>query len=211
MLYIRGVFIFRIPWYCCRMEKRHIITICGGLGSGKSTTAKRVAQALSFEHFSGGDFMRKIASQKGISLAELSSIAEGDPEVDKEIDRSQKEFMDANDNFVIDSRLGWYWAPNSFKVFLSVDPRISAERVFADLQAKKSERNEEVSGVLETIDELQKKQAERLESERLRYKEYYGIENHFDPKNFDLVIDTAQNDIPTVERLIIEGYKKWLA
>jgi cytidylate kinase len=155
--------------------------------------------------------MRKIANEKGISLAELSSIAEGDPEVDKEIDRSQKEFMDANDNFVIDSRLGWYWAPNSFKVFLSVDPRISAERVFADLQAKKSERNEEVSGVLETIDELQKKQAERLESERLRYKEYYGIENHFDPKNFDLVIDTAQNDIPTVERLIIEGYKKWLA
>jgi cytidylate kinase len=211
MVYIRGVFIFRIPWYCCRMEKRHIITICGGLGSGKSTAAKRVARALSFEHFSGGDFMRKIASQKGISLAELSSIAEGDPEVDKEIDRSQKEFMDANDNFVIDSRLGWYWAPNSFKVFLSVDPRISAERVFADLQAKKSERNEEVSGVLETIEDLQKKQAERLESERLRYKEYYGIENHFDPKNFDLVIDTAQNDIPTVERLIIEGYKKWLA
>ena len=193
------------------MEKRHIITICGGLGSGKSTAAKRVATALGFDHFSGGDFMRKIASEKGISLAELSTIAENDPAVDKEIDRSQKEFMDSHDNFVIDSRLGWYWAPSSFKVFLTVDPRVSAERVFADLQAKKAERSEEVSGELETIEALQEKQAERLESERLRYKEYYGIENHFDSKNFDLVIDTAQNDIPTVERLIIEGYNQWLA
>ena len=206
-----GFFIFSIPWYSGAMQKRHIITICGGLGSGKSTAAKRVAQVLSFNHFSGGDFMRKIASEKGISLAELSSIAENDPEVDKEIDRSQKEFMDTNDNFVIDSRLGWYWAPASFKVFLNVDPQISAERVFADLQAKKLERKEEVTGSLETIEDLQKKQSERLESERLRYKEYYGIENHFDPAHFDLVIDTAQNDIPTVERLIIEGYKKWLA
>ena len=202
---------YPVLWYCGTMQKRHIITICGVLGSGKSTSAKRVAQALSFTHFSGGDFMRALASKKGISIGELNTIAENDAEVDKEIDRSQKEFMDANDNFVIDSRLGWYWAPDSFKVFLTVDPRISAERVFADLQAKKAERSEEVSGVLETIEDLQKKQAERLESERLRYKEYYGIENHFDPKNFDLVIDTAHNDIPTVERLIIEGYKKWLA
>ncbi len=192
------------------MQKRHIITICGALGSGKSTAAKRVATTLAYNHFSGGDFMRAMAAEKGMSLSELGDIAKVDMSVDKEIDHRQKEFMDTHDNFVIDSRLGWYWAPDSFKVFLTVDPSISAERVFADLQAKRSERKEEVSGEIESIESLQKKQAERLESERLRYKEYYGIENHFDTKHFDLVIDTALHDIPAVEDLIIEEYKKWI-
>jgi hypothetical protein len=27
--------------------------------------------------------------------------------------------------------------------------------------------------------------------------------------HFDLVIDTKENDIPAVERLIIEGYEAW--
>lgn len=191
------------------MEKRHIITICGVLGSGKSTAAKRVASVLGYEHFSGGDFMRAMAKDKGISLAELSMLAETDPEIDKEIDRRQKEFMDSHDNFVIDSRLGWYWAPDSFKVFLTVDPDISASRVFADLSAKKAERAEEVMGELPTIEALKEKQAARLESERQRYEDYYGIKDHFDPSHFDLVVDTALHDIPTVERLILESYDQW--
>lgn len=191
------------------MQKRNIITICGVLGSGKSTAAKRVAQALGYPHYSGGDFMRQMAKDRGISLVELSRLAETDPEIDKEIDRVQKEFMDTHDNFVIDSRLGWYWAQDSFKVFLSLDADTSAERVLADINAKKAERKEEVSDVEVTLESLKQKQSERYASERARYKDYYGIENHFDPSHFDLVIDTKVNDIPSVEKLIIDGYTAW--
>jgi predicted cytidylate kinase len=189
------------------MQKRNIITICGFLGSGKSTAAKRVAAALDYPHFSGGDFMRKLAEVRGVSLAELGALAENDPEIDKEIDRMQKEFMDTHDNFVIDSRLGWYWAQDSFKVFLSLDSQTAAARVFADMH--KNARHGEVAQVPESVDEVEARLLERLASERARYKEYYGIENHFDPSHFDLVIDTKENDIPAVERLIIEGYEAW--
>jgi CMP/dCMP kinase len=191
------------------MAKRNIITICGVLGSGKSTTAKRVASTLGYAHYSGGDFMRAMATERGITLAELNVLAETDPAIDKEIDRKQKEFMDTNDNFVIDSRLGWFWAEDSFKVFLTLPVSSAAERVFADMQAKKAERANEMTTTPETFEEVQARLAERFASEGARYKKYYDIDNYQDPVHFDLVIDTSVNDIPKVEQLVIEGYKKW--
>ena len=154
--------------------------------------------------------MRATAKERGISLVELSALAEGDPEIDKDIDRRQKEFMDTHDSFVIDSRLGWYWAQDSFKVFLSLDLDTAAERVLADMQKNENRLATEALSVPATLAETKQRLADRFESERARYQEYYSIENHFDPSHFDLVIDTKTNDIPKVESLIIEGYKKWL-
>ena len=191
------------------MKKRNIITICGINGSGKSTAAKGVALELGYSHFSAGDFMRAMASEKGITLAELGALAETDVVIDKEIDRRQKEYMDTHENFVIDSRLGWYFAPDSFRVFLSLDADTSAARVFADIMAKKSERANEVEGGVETVEGIKNKLADRFESERLRYKEYYGIENHFDLSHFDLVVDTKINGIEEVRKIILDGYKVW--
>ena len=193
------------------MEKRHIITICGVLGSGKSTAAKRISAALTYPHFSAGDFMREMATERGISLAELGPLAESDKEIDKEIDRRQKEYMDTHDNFVIDSRLGWFFAPNSFKVFLSLDPQTSAERLFADLQSKNTARFGETSKGVLSIEELKAKQADRLRSEHARYKEYYGIDDMFTPEHFDLIIDTKVNGPDEVQQLIRNGYQEWLA
>lgn len=189
------------------MQKRHIITICGMLGSGKSTAAKRVATALGFPHYSAGDFMRAMASERGVTIVELNVLAENDPAVDKEIDAKQKAFMDANDNFVIDSRIGWFFAPDSFKVFLDLDLDTAGERIFRDVQAKKAERKEEMS---ESVEAVKTRLAERLASEKERYNKYYNIENYQDAKHFDLVIDTKANGIEDVERLIREGYGAWL-
>lgn len=190
------------------MAKKNIITICGMLGSGKSTSAKRVASALGYPHYSAGDFMRAMASERGVSIVELNILAETDSLVDKEIDAKQKEFMDTHDNFVIDSRIGWFLAPDSFKVFLNLDIDTAATRVFADIEAKKSERKEEIS---ETLEQVKTRIIERMTSEKERYNKYYGIENYQDLKHFDLVVDTSINDIPKVEALILEAYKKWLS
>ena len=178
------------------------------LGSGKSTAAKRVAMALDFPHYSAGDFMRAMASERGLTIIELNLLAENDPAVDREIDAKQKAFMDSNNNFVIDSRIGWFFAPDSFKVFLNLDLDTASARVFGDIQAKKSERKEEMS---ETLEAVKTRLAERLASEKERYNKYYAIENYQDPTHFDLVIDTKVNDIPTVERMILEAYTAWQA
>src|ERR1035437_7748083 len=102
------------------MDKKHIITIAGKLGSGKSSTAKMVSEILNYKHYSTGDFMRSIADQKGVPLGELNKIAETDPSIDKMLDDRNKEIGTMED-IVLDSRLGFYFIPESFKVFLELD------------------------------------------------------------------------------------------
>lgn len=150
--------------------------------------------------------MRDMARERGIILADFLAMAESDPEIDKEVDRRQKDYMQTHDKFVIDSRLGWFWAPESFKVFLTLDLDTATERVYGDLQAKMRAGEMQTA---ETLDAVRSSLVDRFESERKRYQEYYGIENHFDPKHFDLVIDTKINDADAVEKLILDGYKKW--
>ena len=52
--------------------KKEIITIAGANGSGKSSTAKKIAQQLGFKHLSSGDLMRQIAKENNITLEELA-------------------------------------------------------------------------------------------------------------------------------------------
>ena len=193
------------------MEKRHIITIAGKLGSGKSTTARLVAEKLGYPHHSGGDFMRAMATKRGMTLKELSELAEKDETVDTEIDQVQKEFIEGNDSFVIDSRLGWFFAPDSFKVFLNIPDDIAAARVFADWQKAAENRMSDTSVIPKTLEDAKISLSNRLASERERYLKYYKIVNHEDFSHFDLVVDTEKNDPETVANLIVEGFQSWLS
>lgn len=188
--------------------KREIITIGGNNGSGKSSTAKAVATALGYAHYSGGDFMRTLAQERNLSLAELSRLAEEDPSIDTLIDERQRAFMQTHDQFVIDSRLGFFWAPDSFKVFLKIDPEIAARRILKD---RKSNALRGATESATTIEEMTRRSIERLESERLRYKTLYGIEDHTDPAHYDLVIDTGkqENMLDEVTQRVISEYQQW--
>lgn len=187
--------------------KKPIISIAGLLGSGKTTTAKAVALELKFKHFSSGDFMRAIADKKGISLGELSIIAESDSSIDHMIDEEVK-IAGEGTNLVIDSRLAFHWIPQSFKVFLDLDPEIAAKRVFADAEKNKARHREHLSEISSSED-VKISILSRLESEKKRYFELYGI-NHVDHKNFDLVIDTSDIPVVDVVRKVLEEYKKWI-
>lgn len=190
------------------MEKKRIITLAGNLGSGKSSTAKGLADILNYEHYSTGDFMRAIADEKGISLIELSSLAESDRSIDEELDNKNKE-VGKKENVVIDSRLGFYFIPHSFKVFLKLDPEISAERILKDKQTN-SNRQNEANQDFDTKEGIMRNIKIRQESERKRYQEMYGISDYTDSSNFDLIIDTSLLPLEGVVDKIIEEYNYWL-
>ena len=190
------------------INKKNIITITGSLGSGKSSTAKLVANKLGYKHISGGDFMRALAKDRGISLEELSKIAETDTSIDEALDNQNIEIGKQN-NVVIDSRLGFHFIPNSFKILLELDPVLAAKRILHDLKFNPDRRNEakdyfnSEESIVHSIDE-------RLLSERKRYKELYNINNHRAHENFDIIINTAAIPLEDVVNLIINEYKKWL-
>ncbi len=160
-----------------------IITIAGNLGSGKSTVGKMLAKELGYRFFSTGDLMGDIALEKGISLLELSKLAEQSDEVDKLLDARQIEFGKKEKNAVIDSRLGWHFIPQATKIFLTVDPLEAAKRIFND---KREEEKENVD-----IESTRQNIITRKESERLRYQKYYNLVCD-DPKNFDIVVDSTE-------------------
>ena len=68
-----------------------LVTVSGPPGSGKSTTAAGLADALDHEHVSGGDIFRSVADERGLSALELNKRAEEDDEIDRELDRRQRE------------------------------------------------------------------------------------------------------------------------
>ncbi len=190
------------------MDKKHIITIAGKLGSGKSSTAKMIAEILGYKHHSTGDFMREIATRRGVSLGDLSVIAETDYSVDKELDDSNLNIGKQN-NIVLDSRLGFHFIPNSFKVFLELDGDTASERILKD-KMNNPNRSTEATGSFDTTESIKEKINLRLESERKRYKDLYGIQDHTAYSNFDLVINTKELSLEEVSKKIIEEYNNWL-
>lgn len=184
--------------------KRKIITITGFPGSGKSSTAKAVASALGYEHFSSGDLYRKMATARGLTIEELNFLAEKQKEIDLEVDEFLKKIAREKNNIVIDSRMAFHWMPDSFKVFLKLDARTAAQRAFVQIQ-----RVGRVGQDGSSVDEVLENTLKRRKSEQKRYSDLYGVDIT-DQSQFDLVVDTAKYDLSGVSRIIITAYKKWL-
>lgn len=190
-----------------KVSKKHIITIAGKLGSGKSSTAKLIASKLGYKHFSSGDFMRNMAQERNLSLEELSALAEKDDSIDRAIDAANAK-VGQGDNLVIDSRLGFHFIPASFKVYLELKSEISAKRALADA-AKNPNRHKEIMGGMQSIDDAARAIQGRFQSENKRYHSIYGIDQT-DQNQFNLVIDTESIPVEGVADKILEEYQKWL-
>ena len=170
------------------------ITISGKAGSGKSTVAKILAEKLKLGHYSIGDLMRAMASEKGIELFELNKLAENDKSIDFELDSKLKDLGKTKDNFVVDGRLAAFFIPAAqVRVFLDTDDKVRAERILKDKREHETGRD---------LKEMIKKIQEREESERIRYQKYYGV-NYFDKKLYNLFIDTTKlNPNEVAERVV---------
>ena len=184
--------------------KKEIITICGGLGSGKSSTAKLVAKELGFKHFSSGDFFRQVGMELGLSVNEINKRAETEPEIDFRTDEKLRNMRNA-EKVVIDSRTAFHWIPESFKIYLELPQKIARERILNSLKENALRAKSEQA---KTVEEVFQKMSERFESEQKRYWELYKI-NNAENSNFDLVVDTNKNNLKEVVDIIVREYKKW--
>jgi len=162
-----------------------IITISGDPGSGKTTLARQLASHLHIPFYSMGDVRGEFAVSKGMTLSELNAEAEIDPSSDTMVDEFQKELPDRHDSFVIDSRLGFFFIPQSFKIYVHVDPSEGARRVAKLNRADEPMESEEEAYALLT---------ERIASDRRRYLKLYKVDIA-DMSVYDLVIDSTRTPI----------------
>lgn len=187
------------------MNKKHIITLAGKPGSGKSTTSKKLAEKLGYERFSSGELFRTIAAERGVDILTINLTAETEKAIDLEVDEKLRQMGDQHDNMVIDSRMAWHWIPYSFKVYLDLDILEASKRITVGKDALR----EVAENIPVDPHEYAKLLQERLDSETRRYQNLYQ-QNPYDIKNYDLVVDTALNNPDKVTEIILESYQKWL-
>ena len=186
-------------------HKKHIITITGKPGSGKSTTSKAVASELSYRHFSSGDLFRSIGNERGVNVLQANLSGEHDSSIDHLVDQRLRDIGAEEDNMVIDSRTAWHWMPFSFKVYLDLDLLTAAERIILSTDLARLETEHIPNNPKEYTVALQ----QRLDSEARRYKKLYDV-NPYDISNYDLVIDTKINNTEQTVVLVLSRFHDWL-
>jgi cytidylate kinase len=118
-------------------------------------------------------------------LREFIQKALSDPTIDHEIDERTKRLA-REDNFVIDARLAFQFIPRAINIFLKVDPRVAARRIWGDLQAKKRGGESELKSEGEVLGGIQ----QRLKIETELYKKHYNVD-YLNEHHYDFVLDTA--------------------
>ncbi|MDR2846009.1 MAG: AAA family ATPase [Candidatus Methanoplasma sp.] len=155
------------------------MTISGPPGSGKTTVCKKLSEKLGLKAVVFGEFFRKLAAERDLSLAEFGALAEKDPGIDRFIDSSILEIAKANPDIILESRLCAYMLSRAgipaLKIYLSASPEVRMRRV----------------GIREgeTFEDACRNTIERQASEARRYKMYYDIDID-DRSVYDLIIET---------------------
>ena len=159
-----------------------IITIAGLPGSGKSTISRYLEKKFGLKRYNIGDLRRKLALERGMTIDQLNKLGEREPWTDKDIDDFQKKVGKTEDNFVIDGRLSWFFIPNSIKLFLTVDLKVGAERIF------RAKRKSEIK--YNKVEDVLKEINERVAGDKKRYNELYGVDP-YKIDHYDIIIDTS--------------------
>lgn len=183
------------------MEKKNIISLAGELASGKGTVSKLLSKELNYTVYRNGEYVRKLARDKGLDITSFNEYLNEHPEIDRQIEKSAAEYAKEHDNFIIDARLGWYAVPESFKVYLTIDINEAAKRAFYDEDRKSTEK-------FSSIEEQKKDMEHRYKMENERYFNLYGVRKE-DLSNYDLVIDTTNKTPDEVKQKILDEYIKW--
>ncbi len=176
-----------------------IITVSGMPGSGKSTLAEYLAKTFKLKFYSMGKIRRELALAKGMNINELNRQGEKNYSSDKRVDDFLKKLA-KKDKLVVDGRMAYYFIPNSIKIFITVDMKEGARRIFERYQKSEKYKN---------IDEALKELKERMKSDRKRYNKYYHI-NAFDLDNFDILFDTTDMTIKQAKETIRRSVEKFI-
>ena len=107
---------------------------------------------------------------------------------------------------MIEGRTAFHIIPHSLKIYLEVDEREGARRIFKQLREEAgNSRNElkKADSLENVLDNIRR----RRKTDDLRYKKYYEI-NIRDPKNYDLFLDTTKLTREEVFERVMNFIKK---
>jgi cytidylate kinase len=197
------------------------ITISGLPGCGSTTLLAMLREALKYARFmgfSGGEFMRAYATEKGLfngkSKAHHSALAYSD-DFDRQVDMGIREKLSTEEGWIIESWLSGFMAqniPGTFKILMicSDDP-VRIDRIV----------NRDEISVEEAKDNALTRYQQNLSKWQRMYKKEWNewlvktgkvaadAELDFwSPDIYDLVIDTYSHNQQETLKLVLNAIKK---
>ena len=154
------------------------ITISGGIGVGTSTLASNLKPFLEkagWQFKSTGVFIREYTKENVMPVATLVS-----DDFDREIEARAKNLLENESKWVVEAWLAG-WLARDMKQVLKVLV-ICSENV---IRVDRVVNRDKVS-----VEEAKKNIREREEANFTKWKRIYGEYDFFDPKYYDLVVDT---------------------
>ena len=170
-----------------------IITIGGLAGTGTTTLAEVLSEKLDIPFISAGSIFREMAAERGMSVLEFSEFAEGNDDIDKEIDKRQALKAKSAENLIIEGRLSAFFVENA-------DLRICLMTPF-DVRSKRIAQREDKS-----VELAKEEIITREKSEALRYMEIHNIDIS-NMEIYDLIINTDSFDPQSISEIIIQTLK----
>lgn len=170
------------------------IAISGDISSGKSTLAENLAKALGWECLSTGAFFREWHQKNHIPLENTNQIPE---ELDRQVDADFQAQMKNSKNVIFESHLSGWLAkdfPQTFKILITAD---------FDERMKRTVSRENFS-----IDQVTSESVHRAHFLAEKFKKLYGVENSFDEKYYDLVIDSTHKSKEEVLEITLKALAK---
>lgn len=187
--------------------KKHIITIGGLPGSGKSTVKRILSEKLGYDTFSTGDFVRDLAFERNMTLEEFNELVKHDKSLDLLIDERLKHIEASEDCYIIDSHLAFHFVPSAFSVFLAISPEQSAKRIFNDAYSPSRIKS---GDTMLTLEEAYERTQKRIENHLERYRKHYGI-NPYNETQYLLTINTEEKAPELVAHIIYTEFLAWIS
>jgi len=174
-----------------------VLAISGLHGSGKSTYARAMAEGFGLRLVSAGQFFRRIAKERGISLEQLTEEASRDPRVDRLIDDMTKREAEKG-NVILDGQLsGWMAREKAdVKIFLTAPDSVRFERIALR------------DGI--SVEDAREQTLMREAAQRDRFIRYYGIDPS-DLSNYDVVFDTSLEPVDENIKILKNILSEYLA
>jgi CMP/dCMP kinase len=186
--------------------RKHIITLGGYPGSGKSTVKRILGERLGYRTFSTGDFARNLAHARGLTLEEFNDLVSQTKELDLLIDEELLRIEREGDEYVIDSHLGYHFVPSGFRVFLDISLDTAAKRIYGDRDSVSRIKSGDVT---HTLEEAREKAQRRIDNHRERYMRHYGIDP-YESSQYDCIVSSENASPEEIAAMILVAYEGWL-
>ncbi len=169
------------------------ITISGRICTGKSTLFSHLQKKLGWSTFSASQFFRDYAKIHSVSLQKAE---EQNMKLTRDVDLGMQKRLKEESHVILEGWMAGIVAdafPGTLRVLLTCD---DAERI------RRMAKRENISEK-----EAQQKITEREESWIAKLETIYHRSDFFDPKNYNLVIDTTQSTPDKIVSIVLAHLK----